>query len=55
MIALVDCVSFYANVERQFHASLQNRPVVVLSLNDGNIISLSADYVEYTTPQPYPL
>jgi len=43
MIALVDCVSFYANVERQFHAALENRPIIVLSNNDGNIVSLSPE------------
>jgi DNA polymerase V len=43
IIALVDCVSFYANVERQFHAALENRPVIVLSHNDGNIVSLSTE------------
>ena len=40
-IALVDCNNFYVSCERAFDVSLQNRPVVVLSNNDGCIISRS--------------
>lgn len=39
MLALVDCNSFYCNCERLFRPDLKNRPVVVLSNNDGCIIS----------------
>jgi DNA polymerase V len=35
MYALVDCNNFYASCERAFNPSLRNRPVVVLSNNDG--------------------
>lgn len=38
-IALVDCVSFYANAERVFDPTLQNRPVIVLSNNDGCVVA----------------
>lgn len=38
-IALVDCVSFYANAERVFDPSLHGRPVVVLSNNDGCVVA----------------
>lgn len=39
MKAIVDCNSFYAACERVFHPSLHGRPVVVLSNNDGCIVS----------------
>jgi len=40
-IALVDCNSFYVSCERLFKPSLIKKPVVVLSSNDGCIISRS--------------
>ena len=39
MKAIVDCNSFYASCERLFKPSLYGRPVVVLSNNDGCIVS----------------
>ncbi|CAN5146730.1 Y-family DNA polymerase [soil metagenome] len=39
--AIVDCNSFYCSCERVFRPELQKRPVVVLSNNDGCIISRS--------------
>jgi len=39
--AIVDCNSFYCSCERVFRPDLDNRPVVVLSNNDGCIISRS--------------
>jgi DNA polymerase V len=41
MKAIVDCNSFYCSCERVFQPALQNKPVVVLSNNDGCIISRS--------------
>ena len=40
-IALVDCNNFYCSCERVFNPRLQGRPVVVLSNNDGCVISRS--------------
>ena len=40
-IALVDCNSFYVSCERLFNPKIRNKPVVVLSNNDGCIISRS--------------
>ena len=37
-IALVDCNSFYVSCERLFNPKIRNKPVVVLSNNDGCII-----------------
>lgn len=39
MYAIVDCNSFYCSCERLFEPSLYNKPVVVLSNNDGCIVS----------------
>ena len=41
MIALVDCNNFYASCERVFQPQLENRPIVVLSNNDGCVIARS--------------
>ncbi len=40
-IALVDCNSFYVSCERLFNPKIRKMPVVVLSNNDGCIISRS--------------
>ncbi|MBX2922035.1 MAG: Y-family DNA polymerase [Chitinophagaceae bacterium] len=39
--AIVDCNSFYCSCERLFKPALKNKPVVVLSNNDGCIVSRS--------------
>ena len=41
LFALVDCNNFYVSCERVFQPALQNRPVVVLSNNDGCIVARS--------------
>ena len=41
--ALVDCNNFYASCERIFNPKLIGRPIVVLSNNDGCIITRSAE------------
>ena len=41
MIALVDCNNFYASCERLFQPQLHNKPIVVLSNNDGCVIARS--------------
>ena len=42
-IALVDCNSFYVSCERLFNPSIDKKPVVVLSSNDGCVISRSIE------------
>jgi len=42
-IALVDCNNFYVSCERLFQPRLEGRPVVVLSNNDGCVVSRSAE------------
>ena len=39
MKAIVDCNSFYCSCERLFRPDLRDKPVVVLSNNDGCIVS----------------
>lgn len=41
--ALVDCNNFYCSCERLFRPDLKNRPVAVLSNNDGCIIARSRE------------
>jgi len=43
VFALVDCNNFYASCERVFEPHLEGRPVVVLSNNDGCVISRSEE------------
>jgi DNA polymerase V len=43
LFALVDCNNFYVSCERAFQPQLNGKPVVVLSNNDGCIISRSAE------------
>ena len=41
MIGLVDCNNFYASCERVFKPYLKNKPIIVLSNNDGCVIARS--------------
>lgn len=43
MFALVDCNNFYVSCERVFNPSIEGKPVVVLSNNDGCIIARSEE------------
>ena len=43
MYALVDCNSFYASCEKLFRPDLKNKPVVVLSNNDGCVVARSKE------------
>lgn len=42
-VGLADCNTFYASCERIFRPDLYNRPIVVLSNNDGCIVALSKE------------
>jgi DNA polymerase V len=53
--ALVDCNNFYVSCERVFNPSLINKPVVVLSNNDGCIISRSNEAKLLNIPMGAPL
>ncbi len=41
MFALIDCNSFYCSCERVFNPKIRNKPLIVLSNNDGVTISRS--------------
>jgi len=43
IFALADCNSFYASCEKVFKPSLEGRPVIVLSNNDGCVIARTAE------------
>ena len=43
VFALVDCNNFYAACEKLFRPDLKNRPVVVLSNNDGCVVARSPE------------
>lgn len=45
-IAIVDCNNFYVSCERLFNPSLKNKPVAVLSNNDGCVIARSQEIKE---------
>jgi DNA polymerase V len=55
MFALVDCNNFYASCERVFNPALINRPVIVLSNNDGCVIARSneAKAIGFKMGDPY--
>ena len=46
MFALVDCNNFYASCERVFNPKIENKPVIVLSNNDGCVIARSNESKE---------
>ena len=41
MIALADCNNFYASCEKIFNPKIKNKPIIVLSNNDGCVIARS--------------
>lgn len=54
-IALVDCNNFFVSCEQLMNPPLLNRPVCVLSNNDGCIIARSKEAKELGIPMGYPL
>lgn len=54
MYALVDCNNFYASCERVFQPQLVGKPIVVLSNNDGCIISRSDEARALDVPMGAP-
>ena len=55
IFALVDCNSFYCSCERVFRPDLLNKPVVVLSNNDGCIVARTDEAKALNIPawEPY--
>ncbi|EAT16333.1 translesion error-prone DNA polymerase V subunit UmuC [Desulfuromonas acetoxidans] len=53
--ALVDCNNFYVSCERLFCPQLKRRPVVILSNNDGCVVSRSQEAKALKIPMATPL
>jgi hypothetical protein len=53
--ALVDCNCFFVSCERLFRPELEGRPVVVLSSNDGCVVSRSQEAKDLGVPMGAPL
>ena len=54
IFALVDCNNFYVSCERVFNPSLIEKPIVVLSNNDGCVIARSNEAKELGIPMGAP-
>jgi len=54
-VAIVDCNNFYASCERVFNPKLKDKPIVVLSNNDGMIIARSNEAKALGIPMGDPL
>lgn len=54
LYALVDCNNFYASCERLFRPELRRTPIVVLSNNDGCVISRSSEAKALGIPMAAP-
>lgn len=54
MYALVDCNNFFVSCERTLDPSLENKPVVVLSNNDGCVVSRSKEAKDLGIPMAAP-
>lgn len=55
VFALVDCNSFYCSCERVFEPTLNNKPLVVLSNNDGCIVARTDEVKALGIPMGAPL
>ena len=54
VFALVDCNNFYASCEKLFNPKLKDRPVVVLSNNDGCVVARSSEVKALGIPMGIP-
>ena len=55
MFALVDCNNFYASCERVFQPNLRNKPIIVLSNNDGCVVARSKEAKALGIPMGVPV
>lgn len=54
MIALIDCNNFFVSCERAFNPKLMNKPVVVISNNEGCVIARSNEAKKLLIPMGAP-
>lgn len=55
MIGLIDCNNFFVSCERVFRPDLKNKPIIVLSNNDGCVIARSNEVKTLGIPMGVPL
>lgn len=55
MFALIDCNNFYVSCERLFNPKLKDKPTVVLSNNDGCVVSRSQEVKDLGIPMGVPV
>ncbi|MBN4058084.1 Y-family DNA polymerase, partial [Olleya sp. AH-315-K02] len=55
MFALIDCNNFYASCERVFNPNLRDKPIAILSNNDGCVISRSDEAKVIGLPMGAPI
>lgn len=55
MFGLIDCNNFFASCERVFDPKLINKPIAILSNNDGCIIARSSEVKKLGVPMGAPL
>ena len=55
LIGLLDCNNFFVSCERLFRPDLMNKPVAVLSSNDGVIVARSQEVKDMGVPMGLPL
>ncbi len=55
MFILVDCNSFFCSVERVFQPQLKNKPLIVLSSNDGCIVARTTEAKQTGLPMGAPI
>ncbi|MFK7747777.1 MAG: Y-family DNA polymerase [Kordia sp.] len=55
MYAIIDCNSFFASCERAFNPELMDKPLAILSNNDGCVISRSSEAKALGIPMGAPL
>ena len=54
LFGLADCNNFYCSCERVFHPDLRDKPVIVLSNNDGCVVARSNEAKKLGVPMGYP-
>lgn len=53
-VALLDCNNFFVSCERLFRPELKNKPVIVLSSNDGCVVARSQEVKDMGVPMGVP-
>lgn len=54
-VGVIDCNNFFVSCERLFRPDLRNKPVVVLSANDGCVVARSQEVKDMGVPMGIPI